>query len=172
MPLPRRHRRIGQSLLLLFVLANAAFAQGGAWRCDTGQLCREHAPGLCCCPPERHCTTRHASSSSGCCAVATSATVGVAAACIAGRARVPEPVGAYLEPAPHCRCSFTTGASPEAALEPIPLRAASPVAVACWSDLGLPLPLMRAAFIRARRDEPPPALLCLPPLGLRAPPVS
>jgi hypothetical protein len=53
MRIRRRQLRVLQIALLLLALANTAFAQGDAWRCDTGEPCGSHASGVCCCPPER-----------------------------------------------------------------------------------------------------------------------
>src|SRR5262249_22867681 len=70
----RRHRRILQVIVLLLALANAAVAQGGTWRCDTGQLCRGHAAGHCCCPPERRPAACDSAVPAACCGMAARST--------------------------------------------------------------------------------------------------
>lgn len=52
MPLRRRHQPLWLIALLLVALTNATLAQGGVWRCDTGQACMSHGSDACR-PPER-----------------------------------------------------------------------------------------------------------------------
>jgi hypothetical protein len=181
MTIRRRHRRILQVFALLLALANTALAQGGAWRCDTGQLCRGHAAGHCCCPPERQPAAQDGVAANGCCG--TAAGSAQHAACSnGGRTSCCKP--ASLSPslrapcsvlrareARHCRCSYTFSASPEASLEPS-LLLSSPVAAAVPERMPTPSAAARTVAFLLTNDDPPPNLICLPPQGSRAPPAS
>jgi hypothetical protein len=183
--------------VLLLALANAALAQGGAWRCDTGQLCRGHATGHCCCPPERQpaaCdggprTVPAGTAPAACCGKTALGKDRGSSCC---RSESPDPhravrqvpstifldtrlagpcSGHGLAAAPHCRCLFTVSASPEVSVEPT-LLLTSPVVAAVPERPTTPLPTTRTFASVAPDADPPPSLICLPPQGSRAPPAS
>jgi hypothetical protein len=170
MRLRRRHLRLLQIALLLLALANAAFAQGDAWRCDTGERCGIATAG-CCCPPERQPAAGDEPAEAGCCSKPdTQSAASPSRSCCASHtlAGKSEP-GETLAATPNCRCSFTVSATPDVALEPatavLPLievqtPASAPV-------LTLPSPV---AFEHPTDDLPPSPSVPLSPSGARAPP--
>jgi hypothetical protein len=184
MSIRRRHIRIAQIVALLLALANAALAQGGTWRCDTGQLCRGHATGHCCCPPERQPAACDSAAPAAC---GTKAALGARRLALgkgAGRSccqtarfslcRSQAPSAKRQAPtfaAPHCRCLFTLSASPEISVEPT-LLLTSPVVAAVPERSTTPLPATSTVASVAMGANPPPSLICLPPQGSRAPPAS
>lgn len=189
MPIRRRQIRIAQVVVLLLALANAALAQGGAWRCDTGQLCRGHATGHCCCPPERQPATCDSAAPAACCGKAGLRKDQGPSCC---RSQSPDPhraarrvpstlsldtrlagscSGHGLAAAPHCRCLFSVSASPEVSLEPTLLLTSSIVAPVPERPTA-PLPSTRTFAAVTPDADPPPSLICLPPQGSRAPPAS
>jgi hypothetical protein len=172
----RRHRRTARIILVLLALANAGFAHGGAWRCDTGQLCQGHAAGQCCCPRERQpsaCT----GTESACCRsdsptrVAAEVSVPAVPVTWARRStarRRPLAVSS-LAPVP-CRCVFTVAVHSAAGLAPATLAAGALPTAAPAGGVTTSLAPLLVTPAAPGNDAPPPALDAVSPRRSRAPP--
>lgn len=167
---PRRHYRLIRILLLLLAMANAAVAQGGIWRCDTGQACFGHGARGCCCPPERLADMDQDAASGDSCAPRAATPSDSGGSCCADAGRLSGPAAPSVQAAPHCRCAYTIAAAAETAMEPAPLPPPATVAVLPGTlPTLLPAPSV-VAFVTAGDRPPLPNRNTRSPWGSRAPP--